>query len=600
MKPLQVRQILTLLFLILPSCVVFPLQQDERAARVENGLLPPVLIKGEGGWNIEERMKFYNIPGVSIAVIQDFKIAWVRGYGVMDNETKEPLTEKTLFVAGSVSKPVAAMGALRLVDEGKLALDGNINEKLVSWKVPENEFTRTEKVTLRRILSHSAGVTVHGFHGYAADEPVPTLIQILDGEPPANSPPIRVDLVPGTQWRYSGGGLTIMQQAMIDIEGKPFPEIMREKVLEPLGMASSSYEQTMSPERLKYAASGHYGDGRVVEGKRFIYPEMAAAGLWTTPTDLARFAIEVQLSLKGRSNKVLPQKTARLMATKQISVNNSQDMAFGFFLEENDKYFSHGGEDIGFICGLMAHREDGYGAVVMTNSDGRSGELIGEILRSIAKEYEWRGQLPTPVEVVTLSREKMEPLAGRYRLSSDRVLSVKSEGGKLVGEEPQEPQFELLPISEKEFVRRDRNVRYVFSAPDEVMLRSSAREEKGERMSPDVKVPYEYLMGGRFDLAAEGYREILKKDPKDPAVDENRLNHLGYTLMGERRYATAIVVFKVNVEFYPGSWNVYDSLGEAYMNASDKDLAIQNYRKSLELNPNSANGRKMLEKLQGK
>jgi CubicO group peptidase (beta-lactamase class C family) len=597
MKP-SYRHLLIVLFVFSLSQLPLRARQDERIARVENGLLPPVLIKGEKGWNIGERMKLYNIPGVSIAVIKDFKIAWAKGYGVMDNETKEPVTEKTLFVAGSVSKPVADMGALRMVQEGKLTLDEDINKVLVSWKVPENEFTKTEKVTLRRITSHSAGVTVHGFRGYAAGEPIPTLIQILNGEPPDNSAPIRVDLVPGTQWRYSGGGLTIMQQAMIDVEGKPFPEIMREKVLEPIGMTSSSYEQTMGPDRIKLAASGHYGDGRVIEGKRYAYPEMAAAGLWTTPTDLAKFALEVQRSLKGESNKVLSQKTVRLMVTKQISIAPSQDMALGFFLQDNDNYFGHGGQDIGFICQLIARKDGGYGAVVMTNSDGRSGELIGEILRSIAKEYDWQGYLPTPVEVVALARDKLESSTGRYRLGSDNVLSLKIEGGKMFGQEVGEQEFELLPVSEQEFVRRDRAVRYVFSGTEGVTIRSASGQQTGVRLSQGVKVPLEYLIEGKLDLAAEGYRDIRKKDPKDPAVNEGRLNLLGYAFLGRHNYAAAIEVLKLNVEFYPDSWNVYDSLGEAYMNAGEKDLAIKNYKKSLELNPKNAGGQKMLEKLQ--
>ncbi|MCX6575476.1 MAG: serine hydrolase, partial [Candidatus Aminicenantes bacterium] len=283
-----------------------------RIERVEKGLLPPVLVKGQKAWNILDRMKFYNIPGVSVAVFANHKVQWAKGYGVADNETKEPVTEKTLFVAGSISKPVAVMGALRLVQEGKLSLDANINTFLTSWKLPENAFTAKQPVTLRRIVSHSAGLTVHGFRGYAPGEPFPTLIQILDGAAPANSAPIVVDMEPGTKWRYSGGGLTIMQLALIDVEKKPFPEILREKVLEPIGMTSSSYEQTIAPDRLKLAASGHNASGKVIEGKRFIYPEMAAAGLWTTPTDLAKFAIEVGRSVRGESNRVLSIEMARL------------------------------------------------------------------------------------------------------------------------------------------------------------------------------------------------------------------------------------------------------------------------------------------------
>ena len=597
MKSPYLSRLLIGLFILLSSHVVLQAQEAERIARVENGLLPPVLIKGEKGWNIEDRMKLYNIPGVSIAVIEDFKIAWAKGYGVMDNETRDPVTNKTLFVAGSVSKPVAVMGALRMVQEEKLALDEDINKVLVSWKVPENEFTKTEKVTLRRIVSHSAGVTVHGFRGYAAGESVPTLIQILNGEPPANSAPIRVDQVPGTQWRYSGGGLTIMQQAMIDVERKPFPAIMREEVLNPIGMTSSSYEQKMDPDRLKLAASGHYGDGRVIEGKRYAYPEMAAAGLWTTPTDLAKFAIEVQRSLKGESNKVLSQNTVRLMVTKQITIGPSQDMALGFFLQDDDSYFGHGGQDVGFICQLIASKDGGYGAVVMTNSDGRSGELIGEILRSIAKEYDWRDYLPTPIEIISLTPQELETFAGRYGLGSDNVLTLRIEGGKLLGRDGGEQEFGLLPVSEHEFVRRDRTVRYVFNGTQEVTIRSALGQQAGTRMNPGVKVPLEYLVEGKLDLAAEGYRNIRREDPKDPAVNEGRLNLLGYAFLRQRNYAAAIQVFKINVEFYPDSWNVYDSLGEAYMNAGEKDLAIKNYEKSLELNPKNTGGQKMLEKL---
>jgi CubicO group peptidase (beta-lactamase class C family) len=173
---------------------------DARIGRVENGLLPAAVIKGAPPaiMKLAERMEFYKVPGVSVAVINDGRIEWARAYGVKDATTKDLLTTETLFQAGSISKPTAALAALKLVQEGKLNLDEDVNVKLVSWKVPENEFTKTQKVTLRRLLTHSAGLTVHGFPGYAADAEVPTLIQVLNGEKPANTDPIRVDTVPGT------------------------------------------------------------------------------------------------------------------------------------------------------------------------------------------------------------------------------------------------------------------------------------------------------------------------------------------------------------------------------------------------------------------
>src|ERR1051325_398781 len=215
--------------------------------RVESGLIPQFTVKGEPGWTIEERMKFYKVPGLSIAVIKDSKIAWAKGYGVKDLETKEPVTTDTLFQAGSISKSVNATIAMKKVEQGKISLDDNINDKLVTWKLPENELTAKSKVTLRRILSHTAGTTVHGFPGYAINEKIPTLPQILNGEPPANTAPIRVDIEPGTQYRYSGGGITISQLALMDIEKKPYPQIAYETVLKPLNMTNSTYKQPLPP-----------------------------------------------------------------------------------------------------------------------------------------------------------------------------------------------------------------------------------------------------------------------------------------------------------------------------------------------------------------
>ncbi|MGA3205869.1 MAG: serine hydrolase domain-containing protein, partial [Bryobacteraceae bacterium] len=163
----------------------------DRIQRVENGLRPPVTIKGQpvATMTIAERLKFYHVPGVSVALINGGKVEWARGYGLTSADGGKPVTAETLFQAASISKHVAAMVALHLVDAGKLSLDEDVNLKLRSWKVPDSEFTKTEKVTLRRLLNHSAGLTVHGFPGYEAGTPVPTLVEVLDGKKPANTEP---------------------------------------------------------------------------------------------------------------------------------------------------------------------------------------------------------------------------------------------------------------------------------------------------------------------------------------------------------------------------------------------------------------------------
>lgn len=336
---------------------------------------------------IEEAMVEYFVPGVSIAVIIDFKLDWTRGFGETDIETRDPVTERTLFQAASISKPVAAMAALKFVQDGKIGLDDNINISLESWKIPDNRYTANKKVTLKNILSHTAGLTVSGFRGYKTSENKPDIIQILNGENPSNSGAIRVDIEPGTEYRYSGGGYTVMQQALVELMQKPFPKIMRETVLSKLDMDYSTYDQPLPESLLKFASSGHGRTGDPIEEKIHIYPEMAAAGLWTTPSDLARFAIEIQKSLKGKSNKVLSQETAQQMITPYIS----EDYGLGLQITKRDgkSYFGHGGSNAGFKCLMIASVDEGVGVVIMTNGD-LGNQLYRDILEKIEEVYNWK------------------------------------------------------------------------------------------------------------------------------------------------------------------------------------------------------------------
>ncbi len=330
-------------------------------------------------------MEKQQIPGLSLAVIQGGKIVKARGYGVTEKGGKTPVTAETLFQAGSVSKSVAAVGALHLVDKGKLSLDEDVNAKLLTWKVPHNELTKEQKVTLRRLLSHTAGLTVHGFPGYARDAQVPTLVQVLDGKKPANTPAIRVDILPGSQWRYSGGGYAVMQKLVIDVTGKPFAEFMQEAVLGPAGMKESTFKQPLPAEKAKLAAAGDYANHTPVHGKWHVYPEMAAAGLWTTPSDLVRFAAAVQGALAGKSTKMLSKRVAQQMVTEEKDHDG-----LGMFLQGTGKNlrFSHNGRNEGFDTLFVAYAESRRGAAIMINSNENSGSL-GRILKAIESEYRW-------------------------------------------------------------------------------------------------------------------------------------------------------------------------------------------------------------------
>jgi CubicO group peptidase (beta-lactamase class C family) len=456
---------------------------------------------------LQQLMKTFKVPGLSLAVIDDYKIAWAKGYGVIGPGSSEPVTTRTLFQAGSISKPVAAVGAMWLVEHGRLALDEDVNVKLKTWKVPENEFTKEQKVTLRRLVSHSAGLTVHGFPGYAVGEPVPTLVQIFNGEKPANTAAIRVDFVPGTKFRYSGGGVTIEQQLMMDVTGQPFPQFMRKTVLDKLGMADSTYEQPLPANRAAQTATGARANGSAIAGRWHIYPEMAAAGLWTTPTDLAKFAIEIALSKQGKANHILSQKITQEMLTRQVK---DTPVGLAFFLDDkNPDQFGHGGSDEGFQAQLIMFADSGKGLAMMGNSDAFF-RIEPYVLAAVAKAYGWNYDAGT---------------------------------GSAAG---------LLMLLE------------IVKGPQ------AAIEE------------FERLKRG----AIAGYTR-----------DEYTLNVLGYSLLAQNKIDEAIAVFKRNVEEYPEFWNCYDSLGEAYMIAGQKELAIQNYEKSLELNPENTNGVDMLKKL---
>jgi CubicO group peptidase (beta-lactamase class C family) len=423
---------------------------EARAVRVESGLLPPIVVSGRPvpAKTLAERMAALKVPGISIAVINDGVIEWAKGYGAAETGTTTPVTPRTLFQAASISKPVATLAALRLVERGQLLLDEDVNARLTSWKVPENGFTTTEKVT--------AGLTVSGFGGYPADAPVPSLVRVLNGEKPANNAAIRVDVRPGSLWRYSGGGFTVAQQLMIDVSGRPFPALLDELVLKPLGMADSTYEQPLPTDRRLAAATGHGSDGRPIAGRYHTYPEMAAAGLWTTPTDLARFLLEIRKALGG-SSTILTAETARQMTTVQKS-----GYGLGLSIQGTgpSATFGHGGSNEGFRCQMAAFFESGRGAVVMTNGD-RGGFLGAEVLRAIAREYGWPAFQPVEKKVVVVDPKTLALFEGRYELQARKFLDVKLEAGTLFVVDGAW-KVELCPESETRFFEMDEGHTLVF------------------------------------------------------------------------------------------------------------------------------------------
>lgn len=409
---------------------------------------------------IRSQMQKRRIPGLSLAIIQDGKILKAQAYGFIDKDGKVPVTTNTLFQAGSVSKSVAAMGALYLVEDHKLSLDENVNVKLKSWKVPDNEFTSDKKVTLRGLLSHTTGLTVHGFPGYAVGAKIPSVVQVLDGTTPANTPAVRVDFVPGSRWRYSGGGYTVMQQLMGDVTGADFPEFMKTNVLSPLGMKHSTYQQPLPPELAKLTATGHYNNRSLVEGRWHIYPEMAAAGLWTTPSDLARFAISIQNAYAGKSGSVLSQSMTRQMLTDQKNRDG-----LGVFLQGDSTTlrFGHNGRDEGFDALLTASVHKGQGVVVMINANDNS-HMMGRIVDFIADYYHWDGfPAKTKPAAVNVDAKALKAFEGRYELFNNRIVTFEAQHQRLFTLEDGFVDEEFVPVADNKFTSTDRNVSVIFN-----------------------------------------------------------------------------------------------------------------------------------------
>jgi CubicO group peptidase (beta-lactamase class C family) len=387
---------------------------------------------GELESRFEQLRAQFGVPGMSWALIDNGEIAHAGGLGVQVASGSRPVTNTTRFQACSISKPVAAFAMLRLVDRGLLDLDADINDTLTSWRLPRNSEWQPV-VTLRHLVSHSAALTTSGFPGYKRSAKLPSAVEILTGVHPANTLGVRVDTIPGAQFRYSGGGTLAMQQLLEDATRTPFPTLMRELVLDPLGMADSDYKQPPPKDVHDLLASGHDEFGTPVEGGWHVYPEMATAGLWTTPTDLCRYALAVQAAYAGGHGALLSQPLAREMLTPQVmapdGIGGLSAVGLGPFIAQDDaaSRFGHSGGNEGFRCHLLAYREGGIGAAVMTNSDS-GGWLLQHAYAAIAEAYAWPGHLGDIVEPEWPNAATLAACAGTYRLRNGFGLTVTPAG----------------------------------------------------------------------------------------------------------------------------------------------------------------------------
>ncbi|HEY0852018.1 MAG TPA: serine hydrolase domain-containing protein [Bradyrhizobium sp.] len=378
-----------------------------------------------------ERMAELGTPSASVAVIDNFEVAWARGFGVRKQGEPAPVLADTPFQTGSVSKAVFAVAAMRLAQDKRIDLDADVRFYLKSWRLPHGDDGWQPKITLRQLLSHTAGTTVHGFPGYPAGAPVPSLPQVLDGTPPANTQAVYVDLIPGFQFRYSGGGTTIAQLAMTEVVGRPFTELMRELVLAPLAMEDSSYEQPPPSRIADRAALAHPLSAVPAAGGWNVYPEMAAAGLWTTARDVARLGVAVMRGLHGETSRLgLSQESLSEMVRPQLPdhVAGTDFVGLGWYCfgEGGAFRFGHAGWNHGFVADARFYPVTGQGSVVIINSN-QGWPLIEELIKSMEREYRW--PMPAQAAGETLPATA---IAGTYRDNCDRIFQLRHTNGKLL------------------------------------------------------------------------------------------------------------------------------------------------------------------------
>jgi CubicO group peptidase (beta-lactamase class C family) len=444
--------LMLLLTLVLPSTAVAQKADSvaQRRHAVERSLTPAIVLEGQAvpRWTMQERMVRYNVPGVSLAVIRNGSIEWSAAYGSTGGTSAQPVTSTTLFQAASLSKPVAALLALTLVQEGRLSLGENVDHYLRTWRLPASSFTATHPITLSGLLSHSAGVTVSGFAGYPQGAPRPTLVQILEGTGPANSPRVLVDTIPGTRYRYSGGGYQIAQLVMEDVTGTPIADLARDLVLTPLDMEHSTFAE-LSPAQARTTAAGHSYNGAPVAGNWHRYPEQAAAGLWSTAGEMAKLVVGLIESAQGAEGAVLDRSLMAQMLTRQIG---SAGLGLGVHGDGDDLLFDHAGVNEGYRAYMAGYPVTGNGVVVMTNGDGGT-DLINEIVRSVSHVYGWSDFAPDTQAVAPVPRPGLARYAGTYRVAEEElIITVRAEADHLVVSTPRGSHYTFYPVSMLRFV----------------------------------------------------------------------------------------------------------------------------------------------------
>lgn len=531
---------------------IYTQETHDKINEIEHNITGRLLLNDDQPSTILERMKKYKVKGMSIAVIHDYKIAWAKAYGWADEADKKLMTTETLFEPGSISKSLNAVGILKLAQEKKVDLNTDINTYLTSWKFPYDSLSRGKKITLAHILSHNAGLTVHGFPGHDIHGPIPTVLEVLDGKKPSFTPAVRSAYEPGLQFEYSGGGTTISQVLLTDVTKQNYDEWMYEHVLKPIGMETSFYSQPPPKEKQYLCASAYMSDGTPISNKFHVYPEQAAAGLWMTPSDLCQYIIDMQLAYQGKPSKVLSPEMVKLHLTPY----NDGPTSLGSFIVDinGEKYFEHGARNDGFCGDFYGSLEGGNGVVIFLNSD--DGTLISEVINSVAKAYQWKNFYHEPL------RKKSINMSDKL-LKSYEGLYLYDQTWSAIGKKD----------NKYHFYTNGRYVNMYFSTPtcffneEFPAVKTFLKDNKGK------------ILGYARTVDGKEFPNAIKiTSPDSIHLESNAIGEMAWYLFEQKKYSEAILYYKRGLQLYPQDLNLFMNLAHTYLFNKDYDNAIAIYK----------------------
>ncbi len=582
--------IILVLFITAGNTIAQPYSKETLAKiqEVENNVTGSLLINGEKPPTILDRMAKYNVKGISIAVISNYQVVWAKGYGWADEGEKRRVTPETLFEPGSISKSLNAVGVLKLVQDKKIDLNEDINTYLRSWKFPYDTVSHGKKITVANLLSHTAGLTVHGFPGHPITGPTPTLLQVLDGIKPSYTPAVRSAFEPGLRFQYSGGGTSISQVILTDIVQQPYDQWMYENVLKPIGMTHSTYAQPPAENLRHLCATAYNRDGQPLKGKFHVYPEQAAAGLWMTPTDLCQYIIDMQLAYKGKPSKVLSPEMVKLHLTPYIDKN----AAMGTFLEDKDGalYFQHSAGNDGFSGIFYGSLQDGYGVAVFQNSDNYP--ILREVVNSVAKAYNWKNFYTAPAQksAIQVPEKLLKTYEGLYFFEGEfAAVGKKDNAYHFYADGTFAKMYFTTPES---FFNEEFRAVKTFTKDSKGMVNGYTRTVDGQSYSPAVRVgSLDTLRAssgvfngiGWYYFELKNYKEALHAFTRGTVVHPEDLNlwmNTAHMQLFNNNYAKALEIYRthLNDTIRPGfTWK--DSMQEDYQYLAERGFEMQLFNK---------------------